>query len=519
MITIKRALVSVSDKSGVVDFCRMLSGFGVEILSTGGTAAALRQAKIPVRDVSEYTGFPEILDGRVKTLHPKVHAGLLAVRSNAGHAAALRDLDIGLIDMVVVNLYPFEKTAGKPGVSEEEAIENIDIGGPSMLRSAAKNFRFVAVVSDPGQYAAVIDEMKASGGKLSEQSCSRLGREVFLRTARYDAAIHAYLSRGSGADVPAAAFPPTMQLSFSKVQDLRYGENSHQKAAFYADAGHPSGLAGLKQLWGKELSFNNILDLNAAAAIVREFRHPAAVFVKHNNPCGCAEDASVHKAYSAAWKCDTLSAFGGIVGINRPVDLKLAKQIAASGFLECIVCPGFTAEAFALLKTKKNLRLIEMPAMLEQLRQMDIKRVSGGILVQDEDSQTLSAGQLRTVTRKKPTKKQLESLVFGWKVAKHVKSNAIVLCRGSRTVGIGAGQMSRVESVFIAGRKAGAHSAGSCLASDGFFPKEDNIALAARLGVKAIIQPGGSLADEQIIAACDKRGIAMVVTGIRHFRH
>lgn len=518
MITVKRALVSVSDKTGVVDFCRVLSGFGVEILSTGGTAAALRQAKIPVRDVSDYTGFPEILDGRVKTLHPKVHAGLLAVRSNASHAAALKDLDIGLIDMVVVNLYPFEKTVGKPGVSEEEAIENIDIGGPSMLRSAAKNFRFVAVVSDPGQYAAVIDELKASAGKLSEQTCSSLGREVFRRTAQYDAAIHAYLSRSRGTDA-AAAFPPTLQMSFAKVQDLRYGENSHQKAAFYADAGRPAGLAALKQLWGKELSFNNILDLHAASGIVREFRHPAAVFVKHNNPCGCAEDASVHKAYTAAWKCDTLSAFGGIVGINRPVDLKLARQIAASGFLECIICPGFTAEAVDLLKAKKNLRLIEMPAMLEPLKQLDIKRVSGGVLVQDEDSLTISADQLRTVTRKKPTKKQLESLVFGWKVAKHVKSNAIVLCRGSRTVGIGAGQMSRVESVSIAGRKAGKLSAGSCLASDGFFPKDDNIALAAKLGVKAIIQPAGSLADEQIIAACDKRGIAMVVTGIRHFRH
>ncbi len=518
MIQIKRALVSVSDKAGVVDFCKVLAGFGVEILSTGGTAAALRQADIPVRDVSDYTGFPEILDGRVKTLHPKVHAGLLAVRANKQHAEALRQLDIGLIDMAVVNLYPFEKTVSKPGVSAEEAIENIDIGGPSMLRSAAKNFRFVAVVSDPGQYAGVAKELQETKGKLSEQTCARLGREVFRKTAQYDAAIHAYLTGAAGAT---EAFPQTLQMSFAKVQDLRYGENNHQKAAFYADARHlpPGGLTGLKQLWGKELSFNNILDLNAAVAIVKEFRHPAVVFIKHNNPCGASEDTSIHKAYTNAWKCDTLSAFGGIVGINRPVDLKLAKLIAASGFLECIICPGFSADAAEVLKAKKNLRLIELPTMLEPVKQLDIKRVSGGILVQDEDVQTLSLEQVKVVTTKKPTKKQMESLVFGWKVAKHVKSNAIVLCRGARTVGIGAGQMSRVESVVIAGRKAGAASRASCLASDGFFPKDDNVALAAKLGVKAIIQPGGSIADEQIIAACNKRGIAMVFTGIRHFRH
>lgn len=523
MIQIKRALVSVSDKAGVVDFCRVLAGFGVEILSTGGTAAALRQANIPVRDVSDYTGFPEILDGRVKTLHPKVHAGLLAVRANKQHTEALRQLDIGLIDMVVVNLYPFEKTVSKPGVSAEEAIENIDIGGPSMLRSAAKNFRFVAVVSDPAQYAQVAGELQETKGRLSEQTCARLGREVFRKTAQYDAAIHAYLAGTAGAETAAApaAFPQTLQMNFAKIQDLRYGENNHQKAAFYADARHAlqGGLTGLKQLWGKELSFNNILDLNAAVAIVKEFRHPAVVFVKHNNPCGVAEDASIHKAYTNAWKCDTLSAFGGIVGINRPVDLKLAKLIASSGFLECIICPGFSAEAAEVLKAKKNLRLIELPTMLEQCKQLDIKRVSGGILVQDEDVQTLSLEQVKVVTKKKPTRKQLESLVFGWKVAKHVKSNAIVLCRGSKTVGIGAGQMSRVESVVIAGRKAGAASRASCLASDGFFPKDDNVALAAKLGVKAIIQPGGSIADEQIIAACNKRGIAMVFTGIRHFRH
>jgi phosphoribosylaminoimidazolecarboxamide formyltransferase/IMP cyclohydrolase len=519
MIKIKRALVSVSDKEGIVELCKTLSKFGVEILSTGGTAKTLVQNNILVREVSDYTGFPEILDGRIKTLHPKIHGGLLALRQNPEHIKTLKKHDIGFIDMVVVNLYPFEKTVANFGVTPEQAMENIDIGGPSMLRSAAKNHQAVVVICNPNQYAGIIKEFAANNGSVSEETAKILAQEVFRTTAHYDAAIHRYLSGQHAIQDKNEKFAQEFNLQFIKIQDLRYGENPHQGAAFYRDAKIASGLGTMKQLWGKELSFNNILDLHAAVNIVKEFEDPAVVFVKHNNPCGIAENKEILKAYKDAWSCDKLSAFGGIVSVNRNIDLALARLIAKSGFLECVICPGFSAEAQALLKEKKNVRLLEFPGIMDKVHQFDFKRVSGGLLMQDEDFLTIDKNDLKTVTRKKPSEKEMKSLLFAWKVAKHVKSNAIVLSRGTKTVGIGAGQMSRVDSVFITNRKAGKSAKGSCLASDAFFPKEDAVIQAAKMGVKAIIQPGGSIADEDIIKTADKYKIAMVFTGIRHFRH
>lgn len=519
MVKIRRALISVSDKTGVLDLAKELNKSGVEILSTGGTAKLFRENNIPVREVSEYTGFPEMLDGRVKTLHPKIHGGLLALRDNPEHIKAIEEQGIGLIDMVVVNLYPFEKTAIKPGVSIEEVIENIDIGGPSMLRSAAKNHRSVAVVCNPARYPQVIEELRKNKGALPDSLMRDLGIEVFDRTSKYDAAIFEYLNKwNKGVCAPVAGFPNALTLSFEKIQELRYGENPHQKAAFYREKGKTSGLINLKQLQGKELSFNNILDLNSAFELVREFSNPAAVIVKHNNPCGVAEDKTLEKAFSAAWKCDKLSSFGGIVALNRKLDLKTAAAIAKSGFLECIIAPGFDEKALALFTEKKNLRILEFRD-LNPINEPDLKRVSGGLLLQDKDLATLDLNNLKVVTKRKPTKQEMESLAFGWKVAKHVKSNAIVLTKGTRTVGIGAGQMSRVDSVMIAKKKSGKLSVNSCLASDAFFPKPDAILWAHKAGSRAIIQPGGSIADEEIIRACDKYKIAMVTTGIRHFRH
>ncbi|HAH19475.1 MAG: bifunctional phosphoribosylaminoimidazolecarboxamide formyltransferase/IMP cyclohydrolase [Omnitrophica WOR_2 bacterium GWF2_43_52] len=520
MVKIKRALISVSDKAGIVDFALELHTLGVEILSTGGTAKALREAKIPVIEVSDYTGFPEMLDGRVKTLHPKIHGGLLALRDNPKHMESLKEHKIGLIDMVVVNLYPFEKTTQKPGVSIEEVIENIDIGGPSMLRSAAKNHRSVAVVCTTSRYSSIVTELKENKGSLSEKTLQELGIEVFKETSHYDAAIHRYLKAHIlEKDSTTHGFPHCVGLNFVKIQDLRYGENPHQKAAFYRDGNETKGLAAMKQLWGKELSFNNILDLNAAVNIVKEFSLPAAVFIKHNNPCGVAENDDVLKAYRQAWACDKLSAFGGIVAVNREIDLSLSKLIAKSGFLECVVSPRFSLEALSVLKEKKNVRLLELPSLRENLLQLDFKRISGGLLVQDEDALTLDEKNLKVVTKQKPTAKEMESLIFAWKVAKHTKSNAIILAKGKKTVGIGAGQMSRVDSVFIATRKADIHTAGSVLASDAFFPKEDAVQLAAKYRIAAIIQPGGSIADEQIIKTADQHKISMVFTGLRHFKH
>ncbi len=518
MVKIKRALISLSDKTGIVEFAGQLRNFGVEIISTGGTAKLLRQNNIAVTEVSAYTGFPEILDGRVKTLHPKIHAGLLALRDNPEHLRTLAEHNIAPIDMVVVNLYPFEKTAQKPGVSIAEVIENIDIGGPSMLRSAAKNYQSVAVICNPQRYPQVISELKKNNGALSEDLMRQLGAEVYGHTSKYDAAIYDYLSNFYKTKKETENFPQELVLAFEKIQDLRYGENPHQKAAFYREKGRSAGLINLKQLQGKELSFNNILDLDSALELVKEFQNPAAVIVKHNNPCGAAEDKKLDRAYLNAWKTDQLSSFGGIVALNRKMDLACAKVIIKSGFLECIIAPGFDQGALNLFKEKKNLRLLELKD-LNIVDEPQVKRVSGGMLLQGKDLATLDLNKLKVVTKKKPSKKELETLIFAWKVAKHVKSNAIVLACGTRTVGIGAGQMSRVDSVMIAKNKAGSLSKNCCLASDAFFPKADAISLAHKAGAKAIIQPGGSIADQEIIAACDKYKIAMVTTGLRHFKH
>jgi len=518
MVKIKRALISVSDKTGILDLARELNKFGVEILSTGGTAKLFRENNIPVKEVSGYTGFPEMLDGRVKTLHPKIHGGLLALRNNPEHMHTLKEHDIGLIDMVVVNLYPFEKTTQKPGVSIEEVIENIDIGGPSMLRSAAKNHQSVAVICNPARYAEVIEELKMNNGGLSEELMRDLGIEVFKRTSQYDGTIYSYLSNYFQGKSGSGDLPGEIVLSFEKIQDLRYGENPHQQAAFYKEKGKIRGIIGARQLQGKELSFNNILDLNSTLELVKEFKNPAAVVAKHNNPCGAAEDETLEKAYLNAWKCDKLSAFGGIVALNRKMDAKTAKAVLRSGFLECVIAPGYDAGVAEMFKDKKNLRLLELVDSGE-VNEPDFKRVSGGLLLQDKDLATLDMNNLKVVTKKKPTKAEMESLIFGWKVAKHVKSNAIILTKGTKTVGIGAGQMSRVDAVFISTKKAGKLTSGSCLASDAFFPKEDAIQLAAKFKIKAIIQPGGSIADEAIIKMADKHKIAMVTTGMRHFRH
>ena len=519
MTKIKRALISVSDKTGIVDLARELESLGVEILSTGGTAKLLRANNIQVKDVCEYTGFPEMLDGRVKTLHPKIHGGLLALRDNPEHMQSLNKQDIGLIDMVVVNLYPFEKTTQKPGVTVEEAIENIDIGGPSMLRSAAKNHHSVAVICNSRRYPQVISELRKNKGELSVELMRELAVEVFERTSEYDRAIYQYFSKQRTETAGRRTeFPEDLTLEFSKIQDLRYGENPHQKAAFYKEKGKRNGLINMKQLQGKELSFNNILDLNSAFELVKEFVNPAAVVVKHNNPCGVAEDKTLDRAFVSAWNCDPLSAFGSIVALNRKLDIRTAKLIVKSGFLECVIAPEIPEESVDLFKSKKNVRLLKL-SELEAINEPELKRVSGGLLYQDKDLDTLDINNLKVVTRRKPTKKEMESLIFGWKVAKHVKSNAIILTKGTKTIGIGAGQMSRVDSVMIARKKALTSTKNSCLASDAFFPKEDAVIQAARAGIKAIIQPGGSIADDAIIRVCNKYKLSMVTTGIRHFRH
>lgn len=539
MVKIKRALISVSDKTDLEGLAKALDKFGVEIISTGGTAKAIRGLGIKVKDVSEYTGFPEMLDGRVKTLHPKIHGGLLALRNNKEHMDTVKAHGIGFIDMVVVNLYPFEKTVAKPGVKLEEAIENIDIGGPSMLRSAAKNHKSVCVVCDPSDYGRVTAEMEKTGGSVSEELLTELGKKVFAKTAAYDAAIHNYLTiHDSARSLPegraelpqtgqatngVSQFPPTLNLNFKKLQDLRYGENPHQKAAFYKDeAAGGSGIANAIQLHGKELSFNNIIDLNAALEIVKEFGDPAATIIKHTNPCGTATAPDLKTAYLDALDCDRLSAFGSIVGFNRIVDADLASVILKEAdFVECIIAPSYEPKALEALKAKKNLRLLEVKKFGDKDSgpDKDIKKVVGGILVQDRDTASISESDLKIVTKIKPTKEEMKSLLFGWIVAKHVKSNSIVLSQGTKTVGVGAGQMSRVDSVMIASRKAGARSKGSTLASDAFFPKEDGVEQAAMAGVKAIIQPGGSIRDKEVIAMADKMGIAMVFTEVRHFKH
>ncbi|OGW75990.1 MAG: bifunctional phosphoribosylaminoimidazolecarboxamide formyltransferase/IMP cyclohydrolase [Omnitrophica bacterium RBG_13_46_9] len=536
MVRIKRVLISVSDKTGIKDLAKTLSEFGAEILSTGGTAKKIKELGIPVKDVSEHTGFPEMMDGRVKTLHPKIHGGLLALRENKSHMDQAKKHDIKMIDMVVVNLYPFEKTVAKAGVTLEEAIENIDIGGPSMLRSAAKNNKSVAVITDPSKYPVIIKELKDNKGSLSESTLERLAVDVFRRTAEYDKAIFEYLNKAAGhsksscsstaagtiAKDEAEAFSDTLSLSFKKAQDLRYGENPHQRAAFYKDpSSRESGVCNAIQLQGKELSFNNILDLNAAIEIVKDFDRPAASIIKHTNPCGAAVADSLYRAYMDALECDRLSAFGSIVGLNGKVDKALAElMVKEADFIECIIAPSFDNDAREVLSKKKNLRLLEVPDFKKTSeKEMDYKKVVGGLLVQDMDLKVISKDELKVATTAKPSNEEVESLLFGWKIVKHVKSNAIVLCQGTKTVGIGAGQMSRVDSVIIACRKAGSKTKGATLASDAFFPKPDAITEAHRAGIKAIVQPGGSKGDDEIVEACNKYGISMVFAGARHFRH
>ncbi len=518
---VKRVLISVSDKSGLDEFVKGLHELGAQMLSTGGTAKKIASLGIPVRDVSDYTGFPEMLDGRVKTLHPKVHGALLALRSKDDHMEQTKKHGIELIDMVVVNLYPFKKTIEKPGVEFEEAIENIDIGGPSMLRSAAKNFRSVAVVANPDRYSDVLKELKTNDGSLSDKTLESLAMEVFEKTAQYDAMIDNYLKK----KLSDSGKEPTgdLKLNYKKAQDLRYGENPHQRAAFYKDENikEPS-TSNAKQLQGKALSFNNIIDLNAALEIVKEFDEPAASVIKHTNPCGAAIADSLGRAYLDALDCDRLSAFGSIVGLNRMVDKDTAETIMREAdFVECIIAPGYSKDALLVFSKKNNLRIMEVASLkkLPKDFEPDMKKVVGGMLVQDRDVARLDAKRLKVVTKVSPTQEQLKSLIFGWKICKHVKSNAIVFAQGTKAVGVGAGQMSRVDSVIIASRKAGERSKGATLASDAFFPKPDGIEMAKKAGITAVIQPGGSIKDSDVIKAADDAGIAMVFTGMRHFKH
>lgn len=518
MLKVKRALISVSDKKGVAAFAEGLHALGAAILSTGGTARILKEAGIPVQEVSEYTAFPEMLDGRVKTLHPKIHGGLLALRENKDHMAQIARYGIEPIDMVVVNLYPFESVIKRKNVTLEEAVENVDIGGPAMLRSAAKNFKNVAVICNPEKYKEILKELDTNSGLLSDSVLFHLALEAFEHTANYDRAIAGFFRRRLAAK-EFSKFPKELTLQFLKVQDLRYGENPHQDAAFYKDLGEDSGLAGLKQVGGKELSFNNILDLNAAVEIVNNCERPAAVIIKHGNPTGVAADENPASAYKNAWRCDAVSAFGGIVGLNRSVDGPTAQAILKSGFMECVIAPGFEPRALNILSQKKNLRLVEIDLARIPAGGFDFKRVYGGLLLQGRDAGALKNNELKVVTKKKPTAQQLEAMLFGWRIIKSVKSNAILLVKDRRTIGIGCGQTSRVGAVAAAIAKAGQNARNSVLISDAFIPKTDNVHLAAKAGVKAIIQTGGSIADDEVIKAADQANMAMVMTGIRHFRH
>ena len=526
MVKVKRALISVSDKTGLLEFVKGLKEFGVEMLASGGTAGLLEKNGIKVRQVSDYTKSPEMLDGRVKTLHPKIHGALLSLRENPEHMKQVKEQGIELIDMVVVNLYPFEKTVADPKVHLEEAIENIDIGGPSMLRSGSKNYKSVAVICNPARYTEVLNEMKKNNGEISDATLANLALEVFERTSAYDRAIFEYLKSkeahaAGGCGSSELGYPETITFSYKKAQDLRYGENPHQRAAFYKNLSVKSAcVSNAKQLHGKELSYNNIYDLDAAFEIAKAFEEPSCVIIKHANPCGVATAKTSAQAFKDAHDCDPISAFGGVIGFNRKVDAETAKLIAETGFKECVIAPSFDKEAFEILTAKKNIRLLETgPIVKEASSEPDLKKVTGGILVQDKDEKDILSSDLKMVTKKQPTKDELASLLFGWKVVKFVKSNAIVLCQGTKTVGIGAGQMSRVDSTFMAIHKAGDKAKGSTLASDAFFPKEDAVELAAKAGIKAVIQPGGSIEDQAVINVADNAGISMVLTGMRHFRH
>jgi len=522
---IRRALLSVTDKTGLVEFAQALAGFGVELISTGGTARALREAGLAVKDISDLTGFPEMLDGRVKTLHPRVHGGLLFIRGNAEHEAAVAAHGIAPIDMVVVNLYAFEKTAAKPGVAFGHLIENIDIGGPSMVRSAAKNFEDVAIVTRVADYPALMEELKANGGALTRATRWRLAKQAFALTSSYDSAIASTLEQIADAPAPVtpaafddASLPSTLRIDMPQAQALRYGENPHQRAALYAD-GSGLGIAGARQLQGKELSFNNLVDLDACWELVQEFEEPACIIVKHTNPCGAATGATILEAYKKALAADPVSAFGGVIGINREMDGAAAEEIAKL-FVEAIAAPAFSQDARERFATKKNLRLVEVKAAPAT---PVVKQVSGGLLLQDADTGRVTESELKVVTWRPPTAEELRSLLFAWRVCKHVKSNAIVYARDGQTLGVGAGQMSRVDAARFGAMKAvlplKTQKGGCVAASDAFFPFPDGLEAVAEAGATAVIQPGGSVRDEEVIAAADKLGLAMVFTGIRHFRH
>jgi phosphoribosylaminoimidazolecarboxamide formyltransferase / IMP cyclohydrolase len=531
MSPIRRALVSVHDKAGVVDFVRGLVEFGIEVLSTGGTAALLRESGLPVTDVAHVTGFPEMLDGRVKTLHPNVHGGILARRDQPAHMAALEAHGIGPIDLVAVSLYPFEATVARPGVTLEEAVENIDIGGPSMIRGAAKNHASVAVITDPGQYAPVLEELRGQGGALSSETRYRLAFEAFRRTAQYDAAIAAFLRepgaagrRAAGSGEPERRFPARAHLEGALVQELRYGENPHQAAAFYRLAGQGFGLSAAVQLHGPELGYNNLLDWSAALGLLLELDAPAAVVIKHTNPCGVALGNTVFEAVRKAKACDPVSIYGGIVGVNRRLDLAVVKELAGI-LLEILFAPAYDADALEeLRRTKKRCRVFQLPCARTEYpaRGEEARSVIGGLVVQEADQIDLDPAALRVVSRRPPTEAEMQALRFAWRVAKHAKSNAIVLTTGDQVIGVGAGQMNRVDAARIAvmrAREVGLETRGTVCASDAFFPFRDGLDVVAEAGATAALHPGGSVRDGEIVAAADAHGMALVVGGIRHFKH
>jgi phosphoribosylaminoimidazolecarboxamide formyltransferase/IMP cyclohydrolase len=518
MRKVSRALISVSDKSGAVDFAAGLAELGVEILSTGGTAKLLRESGLTVRDVSDVTGFPEMLDGRVKTLHPKVHGGILAIRSNPHHQKQVAEHHIEFIDLVAVNLYPFEKTAAKPGVTLEELIENIDIGGPSMIRSAAKNFRDVTVVVDAQDFSPVLTELRANHGNISRETRARLARKAFATTAAYDGAISTTLQRWANG----GSLPECLHLNYRKTMDLRYGENPHQRAALYVDPGAGGrGLASARQLQGKELSFNNLVDLEASWRLVKEFDEPTTVIVKHTNPCGVGSAATLRESYQRALDVDPVSAFGSVIAFNRPLDAETAEAMSKL-FVEAVVAPGYEPAALERLGEKKNLRLLDLGTASGDEEGLQLKAVGGGLLVQSPDTLGARAQEWKCVTHRQPTESEMRGLIFAWRVVKHVKSNAIVYAREGVLVGVGAGQMSRVDSVKLGAAKARELKhplEGTVVASDAFFPFPDGVEEAARAGAVAVVQPGGSVRDQDVIEAANRLGLAMMFTGARHFRH
>ena len=515
MPRIERALLSVTDKTGIVDFARRLHEMGIELISTGGTAKLLRENEIPVREVADVTGFPEMLDGRVKTIHPRIAGGILAVRRNPEHMKSLGAHDIPGIQMVVVNLYQFEKFANKPGVSREELIENIDIGGPTMIRAGAKNFQDVAVVVSPDQYEPILREMSENGVGLGAATHWKLAQAAFSHTAAYDGAVSARLLQiDANGNTTSEELPSRLYVSAERAATLRYGENPHQRAALYKTGG--AGIAAGEQLHGKELSYNNLVDLDAAWQLVQEFESPAAAIIKHTNPCGCAEQATLADAYRKALEADPVSAFGGVLAFNREIDKETAAEVARL-FVEAIAAPAFSDDAMTILEAKKNLRLVRVAPV--EKPELVIKSISGGLLAQTADSVRLDESALQVKTARKPTSLELEALIFGWSVCKHVKSNAIVYARPGQIVSVGAGQMSRVDSVKVGAMKAILPLEGTVIASDAFFPFPDGVEVAARHGVTAVIQPGGSVRDAEVIEAANRLNLAMVFTGVRHFRH